>query len=105
MNKKSNNQKFVKYDRCPRVPEPTNPSLNIYLPAFSGGVAVCWAGECFREHFSYSTVIVQFYCFAEKKTRLETKMCTTASPGVDIGITTEIFLTNLGKHLKIKIVD
>ena len=61
-----------------------------------------WAGECFREHFSYSTVIVQFYCFAEKKTQL---LETGASPGVDIYITTEIFLTNLGKHLKIKIVD
>ena len=63
-----------------------------------------WAGECFREHFSYSTVIVQFYCFAEKKTQLlETKMFTTASPGVDIYVDnyTHIF-TTLGTHLKIK---
>ena len=72
----------------PASPEPTNPSLNIYLPAFSGGVGWLvlgwgWAGECFREHFSYSTVIVQFYCFAEKKTRLDIKACTTASPRVD----------------------
>ena len=28
----------------PASPEPTNPSLNIYLPAFSGGVAGGWVG-------------------------------------------------------------
>ena len=74
----------------PASPEPTNPSLNIYLPAFSGGVAGCWAGaglgNVLENIFHIQLLLFSFIVLLKRKLDWRWK-------GAPQLIATQIFLT------------
>ena len=51
----------------PASPEPTNPSLNIYLPAFSGGVAGAGLGNVLENIFHIQLLLFSFIVLLKRK--------------------------------------
>lgn len=82
----------------PASPEPTNPSLNIYLPAFSGGVAGGWAGaglgNVLENIFHIQLLLFSFIVLLKRKLDWRWKGAPQLNPeweDIDIDSYTDIF--------------